>query len=248
MDNISTKTKILLIEDNLNLSENIKEILTIQGYEVADILEEAETALSTIEKSRPDVVLVDIKLKGSKTGIELAEELRQTINIPIIFLTSSSGSDIVNKVKHIRPDGFITKPFTTKSLVTSIELAIETFQAEPNQENVIQPNEKYKSELFIRENGWLKKILINDITWIKAEGTYTQLFVNGKQYTLRNTVKDLMQKLPSEQFSRIHKSYIVNMNKVEAFSSTSIKVDDSEIPIGRHYYQSLLKSINKLSS
>ncbi|WP_192085483.1 LytTR family DNA-binding domain-containing protein [Algoriphagus sp. Y33] len=242
----STKTRILLVEDNLNLSENLKEILSLQGYEILEILEEAETALVIIEEAAPDLVLVDIKLKGNKTGIELAEELRLSMDIPIVFLTSASGSDVVNRVKHIRPEGFISKPFTTNSLVTAIELAIENHKSRST--NIYKPDKDVVSDLFIRENGWLKKIMINDIHWIKAEGTYTHIYVKGKQYTLRNTVKDLMQKLPYDQFSRIHKSFIINMKKIEAFSSTTVKIEDSEIPIGRKYYQALLKNINKLSN
>ena len=125
------KPKVLLVEDNFNLSENIKEILTLNGYEIVEILDQAETALSIIEEKMPDLVLVDIKLKGAKTGIELAEELRQTIDLPIVFLTSASGQEIVKKVNHIRPDGFVTKPFTTNSLITSIELAMERHKVTP---------------------------------------------------------------------------------------------------------------------
>ncbi|MDR7132632.1 DNA-binding LytR/AlgR family response regulator [Algoriphagus sp. 4150] len=242
----STKTKILLVEDNFNLSENLREILGLHGYEIMETLDEAETALLIIEEAAPDIVLVDIQLKGTKTGIELAEELRLRMDIPIVFLTSASGSDVISRVKHVRPDGFITKPFTTNSLITAIELAIENHKS--NSEGSYKQEKNACSDLFIRDNGWLKKIIINDINWIKAEGTYTHIFVNGKQYTLRNTVKDLMQKLPYDQFSRIHKSFIVNMNKIEAFSSTTVKIEDSEIPIGRKYYQTLLKNINKLSN
>ncbi|MCE7053257.1 response regulator [Algoriphagus sp. AGSA1] len=244
MNETSTKSKILLVEDNFNLSENIREILTLQGYEICEILDEAETAMSIIEQSSPDLILVDIKLKGAKTGIDLAEELRRTMDMPIVFLTSASGTEIVKKVKHLRPDGFINKPFTTNSLITTIELAMENYKS-AHKDSDIRKNKV--PDLFIRENGWLKKIIINDINWIKAEGTYTHLFVNEKQYTLRNTVKDLMEKLPERQFFRIHKSFIVNLGKIEAFSSSAVKIANMEIPIGRKYYQDLLKNINKLS-
>lgn len=240
------KPKVLLVEDNFNLSENIKEILTLKGYEIVEILDQAETALSIIEEKLPDLVLVDIKLKGTKTGIELAEDLRQTIDLPIVFLTSAFGQEIVKKVKHIRPDGFITKPFTTNSLITCIELAMERHKV--NLKESADQQKINNTDLFIRENGWLKKIVISEISFIKAEGTYTHIFVKDKHYTLRNTVKDLMRKLPEYQFSRIHKSYIVNMGKIEALSPTAVKIEDIEVPIGRSYYHDLLQKINKLSS
>lgn len=243
------KPKILLVEDNVNLSENVREILTLQGYEVTEILNKAEEACSKIEKHFPDLILLDIQLKGKKNGIDLAEELRQSMNIPIVFLTSSSGKDIVDKVSHIKPDGFITKPFTAESMITSVELALQAFsEANQKSQKITGAGEQFPTEIFIRENGWLKKILIEDIEWIKADGSYTHIFVKSKQYTLRNTVKEVLQKLPPQQFERVHKSYIVNMRKVEALSSTAVKIDETEIPVGRNYYQTLLKTINKLSN
>lgn len=243
------KTKILLVEDNYNLSENVKEMLTIQGYEVSGIIDKAEGARSKIELNFPDLVLMDIQLSGKKTGIDLAEELRESMNLPIIFLTSSAGKNIVKKLEHIKPDGFITKPFTAESMITSIELAIQSFHAYNERSTRIESaDHRAPSEIFIRENGWLKKILIEEIEWIKAEGSYTQIFAKGKQYTLRNTVRDIMSKIPENQFIRIHKSYIINIKKVEALSSTAVKIEDTEIPIGRNFYPKLLKHINKLSN
>ena len=244
-----TKTKILLVEDNQNLSENVKEMLIIQGYEVCGILDKAEEACTKIEAVLPDLILMDIQLKGKKNGIDLAEELRQTIDVPIVFLTSSSGKDIVKKVNHIRPDGFITKPFTSESIITSIELALQTFrQSNEKASKMIGSPDKLDSEIFIRENGWLKKIMVNDIEWIKADGSYTHIYVMGRQYTLRNTVKEVILKLPENQFVRIHKSYIVNMKKVDALSSSAVKIEETEIPVGRNYYHKLLQKINKLSN
>ncbi len=243
------KIRVLLVEDNVSLSENVKELLTINGYEVCNIVDEAEAAFSVIEESSPDVVLVDIKLKGAKTGIDLADELRSTLNIPIIFLTSSSGREVISRVKHLKPDGFVIKPFSTETLITNIELAVQNFKTTTEEQGLVPSiRSGFSQEIFIRENGWLKKIIINDIDWLKAEGTYTHIFVAGKQFTLRNTVKEVMQKLPVNQFARIHKSFIVNLHKVEALSSAAVKIEKNEIPVGRNYYQDLLKNINKLSN
>ncbi|EPR70194.1 LytR/AlgR family response regulator transcription factor [Cyclobacterium qasimii] len=207
MNKPSNKIKILLVEDDYALSENIREMLDLQGYDLVDVLDEAETAFPIIKETLPDLVLVDIILKGNKTGIDLSEEIRLKLDIPIVFLTSASGPEIAKKVKHLHPDGFITKPFTFNALITKIELALETYR---NKSTVPK---RSTSELFIRENGWLKKILIEDINWIKTEGTYIHILVNGKQYTLRSTVKELMKKLPEKQFLRIHKSFIINLKK-----------------------------------
>jgi DNA-binding LytR/AlgR family response regulator len=249
MKETDIKKKVFIVEDNADLSDNVRQILTLKGYEIVYTLPEAESAIGIIEENIPDVILLDIMLKGKKNGISLAEDLRKNIDLPIVFLTASSGPEIIKKIKHIKPEGFVTKPFTPEGLVTAIELAMETFSLNREQANKTPPESKKKdSDLFIRENGWLKRIRIDKIDWIRAEGTYIHIFVSKKQYTLRATVKDLMEKLPSSNFCRIHKSYIVNLKRIDAVNATEVKIDGSGIPIGRNYYPALLKLINKLST
>lgn len=250
MQLIATKPKVLLVEDNNNLSENIGELLKIYGYEMLGTYESAEKLLDNIGELKPDLILVDIKLKGKKTGIELANELRSDLNVPIVFITSASGKDIIEKVRHIKPDGFIVKPFSKETLITTIELAIANFRNSPksDQTTKLVKSGNSNKEIFIRENGWLKKIKISDIHWIKAEGTYSHLFVDGKQYTLRNTAKEILCKLDERNFLRVHKSYIINLEKIEAFNNSIIKIDESEIPIGRNYYKQLINLVNKINN
>ncbi|WP_035464749.1 LytR/AlgR family response regulator transcription factor [Algoriphagus vanfongensis] len=241
--------KILLVEDNTSLSENISDLLKINNYEVTGIFESAEDVQQNIVESRPDLALIDIKLKGEKNGIELAKEIKREFQIPIVFITSASGKEIISKVQHIHPEGFIVKPFTKESLITTIELAIANFKTEkqPDTESSLAAQPAIQEELFIRENGWLKKIRVDEILWIKAEGAYSHIYVNGKQYTLRNTAKEILSKLKEEQFFRVHKSYIVNLNKIDAFNSSLIKINGSEIPIGRSYYKELSYMVNTIN-
>ncbi|MBN7810800.1 response regulator [Algoriphagus sp. H41] len=248
----SLKTKVLLVEDNANLSENISELLKLNGYEVLGIYESAEEAGENMMESSPDLVLIDIKLKGKKTGIELAEELRRDFQLPLVFITSASGKEVISRVKYLEPDGFIVKPFTKESLITTVELAISNYKTKRKKSERTQTSladtKPHMNEIFIRDNGWLKKIKSVDILWIKAEGTYTHLNVGGKQYTLRNTVKEIMGKLDENEFVRVHKSFIVNLEKIEAFNHDIIKIEDSEIPIGRNYYKDLINRVNKINN
>lgn len=240
------KTSIILIEDNERLSENISEILTIQNYLVLGILDNAEDALKEIEEKKPDLALIDIKLKGSKTGIDLASEIRRTMNLPIVFLTSASGKEVIEKVAHLNPDGFITKPFNIKSIVTTIEFAVNNSKAKMklNESNLVPSD---NSDIYIRENGWLIRIEVKDIDWLKADGSYTHLWVNEKAYTLRNTAKEILVHLPESLFFRVNKSDIVNLSKIDAINSKVIKLKNREIPLGRNYYKEIMQIINKIS-
>lgn len=244
------KPRILLVEGNLNLSENIQELLEKNDFEILKAYDSIELDMDFIRENTPDLLLVDINISGKKTGIELANELKRKINKPLVLLSSSSGKDIVSKTRNLMPEGFIVKPFTTKTLITSIELALINFNSTQLEKNKgRKSNLTYDSnEFFIRENGWLKKIRENEIHWIKTEGQYSQLFAEGKQYTLRNTAKEILSCLNENHFQRVHKSYIINLKKIDAINSSIVKIQNSEIPIGRNFYKDLLNSINKVSS
>lgn len=240
--------KIYLIEDNTNLSENILEILEIQGYQVIGSSDNAEEVASKEKLEQVDLFLIDIRLKGKKSGIELAEEIRKNYKSPIVFITSSSGTEIIQKVKHLNPDGYIIKPFTTESLITIVELAIENYKfKQKKDQNFIKTN-LIKDEIYIRENGWLKKLYIKDILWLKADGTYTHITCNDKKFTLRLTVKQFIEKLENPNFIRVHKSYIVNLKKIEAFNSNNIIIKGEEIPIGKTYYKGLISALNTVNN
>lgn len=106
----------------------------------------------------------------------------------------------------------------------------------------------YEEELFVRENGWLKRIIIKDIDWIKLEGVYTHLFSNGKLHTLRSTTKDVLIKLPKSIFIQVHRSYFVNIFKIEALKRYALKIGDDVLPIGKSYYNKLLDHLPHLGT
>lgn len=138
------------------------------------------------------------------------------------------------------------KDTLSKILDNPNQLQIQDFNSsdlnqktEQNENDVINSEE----EIFIRENGWLKKILINNINWIKVEGVYTHLACQERIHTLRNTAKCVFSKLPKGIFYQIHKCYYVNRNKIEAINNTSVKIGENILPIGRSFHKSVMQEI-----
>ena len=114
---MTTKTKILIVEDEMIIAANISLQLTTLGYEVTGIMPRGEDALLHIKDNQPDILLLDINLKGKLDGIETAEAMQKTHNIPIIYLTANVDDTHFNKAKRTHPYGFIAKPF--KKLIFS---------------------------------------------------------------------------------------------------------------------------------
>mgnify|MGYP003473637111 FL=1 len=105
------KYKILIVEDEMIIAANISLQLTTLGYEVTGIIPRGEEALMHFRQNKPDIVLLDIQLKGDLDGIETAKLMQKESEIPIIYLTANADEAHFNKAKSTNPYAFISKPF-----------------------------------------------------------------------------------------------------------------------------------------
>lgn len=105
-----------------------------------------------------------------------------------------------------------------------------------------------KDAIFVRNKGNLVKVKFTDIMWMKGDGNYTTLVTRTSVYSLRNILKEFESILPSEEFIRIHKSYIVRVEEISTINPKELTVGKDIVPVGRTYYQNLLSGINKLGS
>jgi len=120
-----TKIKVLIVEDDAVIASIEKWRLLKLGYELCGSAENGADALSSVEKMKPDIVLMDIALKGEIDGIETAGRIKKEYNIPVIFVSSNTDDATLSRVKAVRPDGFIIKPFDDDDLRIAIELGIK---------------------------------------------------------------------------------------------------------------------------
>ena len=118
------KTRVLVVEDERAVAGAIQKHLEKIGYEVPFVASSGETALKKLEEIRPDLILMDIVLKGNLSGIDTAEKIRTQYNIPIVYLTAYSDSEMIDKAKLTEPYGYILKPFDYSKLSTTIEMAL----------------------------------------------------------------------------------------------------------------------------
>lgn len=245
-----TKSKLFLTTDNLSLSTRILNDFKTQVDKEMKSLTYSKSTFQSLLDYQPNLALIDISFSSFNSGFELAESIRKNLNIALVFLTSDSGKTVIDRIKHFKPDGLVVVPFTKECLITTVELAISNFYSDYSALNQQEVEEDHPTngELFIRDHGWLKKIKAADILWIKTEGTYLHIFVKGKQYTLRKTAKKLFEELDKTQFIRVHKSFIINLKKIDAFNSSQVKIEGIEIPVGRNYYKDLIQMVNKGNS
>lgn len=105
-----------------------------------------------------------------------------------------------------------------------------------------------KDALFVRDKGCLRRVKFKNILWLKGDGNYTTLVTREKVYSLRNILKEFEAILPEDEFVRIHKSYLVRLDRIATISPKEVTIDGEKVPVGRTYYQKLIHGINKLGA
>jgi DNA-binding LytR/AlgR family response regulator len=237
--------KILVVEDELIIAEDICNMLNKMGYAVTGNAMDADEATEILNKEIPDLVLLDINLGGKKDGITLAAEINTKYQVPFIFITSYTDTSTIERAKKVNPANFLVKPFKPEQLHTAIEIALFNIAGrhkhtatEPNEEDLI-----IKDALFIKDKYSYSKINLADILWIKAEGNYLELHLAGKKELIRSTLSSFLDRLNRENFFRTHKSYAVNLRHLTRLEPAKIYIGNTEIPVTKSYADELIKRL-----
>lgn len=245
--------RILIVEDDINIAENIEEILQLLGYVNIDLANSANQAIKIVKKYRPDIIFMDIKLKGDKDGIELGEILKQMVDAPLVYVTSYSDPTIIERAKRVNPAGFIVKPFNTNDIHAIVEIVLYNRRSKPTSETTlskIKVESPYLVEdaVFIKADNAFERVPYPDIYYVEANGNMVTIFTKHRNFTIRKSMKDMEEKLPSNLFLRVQKSYIVQLSQIENFNTKEINLQmGAVLQVGRQYYNSFLAKLNTIT-
>lgn len=243
--------KILIVEDEMIIGAKISMQLVALGYEVSGILPRGEDAVVHAQENKPDIVLLDINLKGKIDGIETATQLQLKGDMPIIYLTANSDEVTFNRAKATKPYAFIAKPFKQLDLQRAIELAISRMAENENGTVAAtaideEPTFILSDRIFVRLKEKMTKIMLADIQYIEADRNYSRIFSSDKEYILTVTLKAIEEKLSAKLFLRLHRSFIVNIAHVDEVTEEHVMIGEKKIPIGSGMKEMLLKNMRTL--
>ena len=244
--------KILIVEDNVIIADDMQSMLEEIGYEIVDNVIVYEQAVEVLKTKEVDLVLIDIILASDKTGIDLGKHIRDNFNIPFIFVTSNSDRATVENAKSVKPNGYLVKPFEQQDLYTSIEIALSNFDfanrpsaTEPGStEAKATPGSVLNDSIFVKKQHLYYRIPFGDIQFIKADNVYLEVNTVDKKFLVRSPLKDYLQKLPRNKFYRAHKSYIVNVDHIDAINSKDIMINNTLIPISKDFKEFIISAMN----
>ncbi len=239
--------KILVVEDEIVTADHLCDILNKLGYTALEPALNYTEAVQRMQEEMPDFAILDIHLGGQKSGLDVAQYIRENSQFPFVFLTANGDSQTIEKAKLCKPDGFLTKPFKNEDVQAAIEIAMDKhFDSKPVSEG---QNVNYLADsLFVREKNLYVKIRFKDISWLEADGNYTIIHTTQKRYTVRNGLKQVEKNLPEDEFIRVHRSHVVRMDAISAINAVELHVGDFQVPISRNVQSMLLSKLNLLKS
>jgi PAS domain S-box-containing protein len=374
-----SNTRILVVEDESIVAKDIQNTLIKLGYEVPATASSAASAYEKLEMIKPDLVFLDIKLKGEEDGIHIAEHIKEKYNIPVIFLTSYVDQTTLDRAKVTEPYGYIVKPFNESDLKTTVEMALFKFgrdrevrdreqrlvnalakvdesiiiidvdgrisylnekaenllgygsnsalgidifqlinietegsvgikkdqlmesmksnkpieieecfliikrdnssvalafsaspvhdekdqylgaalvlgekgkEKAPQNEEAVQAvfldNQVIQNSFFVKKGSMLVKVYLDNIQWIQAMDNYVIIQTTVDQFVIHSTMKDIESKLPTARFLRVHRSYIIPIEKINVLDENTVLIGDKTIPIGKSYKENFMARLNFL--
>ena len=374
------KTRILVVEDESIVAKDIQKTLEKLGYEVPATASSAASAYEKLEQIEPDLVFLDIKLKGEEDGIHIAGHIKEKYNIPVIFLTSYVDQETLDRAKVTEPYGYIVKPFNESDLKTTVEMALFKFSRDREvraseqrlanalgkveeaiivtdtegritylnekagnllgygvasaigldvfqlmaiemeggnglrkeqlydamkKDEVIEleecfvivkrdnssvgssfsassvhdeknqylgaalvigekqagaerpvanaemqmtflDNQVIQNSFFVKKGSMLVKVYLDNIQWIQAMDNYVIIQTTADQFVIHSTMKDIENKLPTSRFLRVHRSYIIPIEKINVLDENTVLIGDKTIPIGKSYKEAFMARLNFL--
>ncbi len=233
------KHRILIAEDVYNVSVDIRHLLEGMGYTVLKFAGTPEAVLKAVEEEQPDLILMDTHLNGELTGIETATMVFDLYKIPVLFLVSEVPGEFIREMIAAEAFGVVIKPFRPETLRLSVELALNKHKG-PGK-----PVQPYGDALFVRTDYRHQRIDLSQILYVEAMKDYVVIHLQNGTVTTHTTIKGIEDLLPESDFVRIHRSYIVRIDKIHSVRYPDLVVEGKMkvLPVGGFYKKHLFSRI-----
>ena len=228
--------KCLIIEDNKVAQTALKHLVgSLDFLELAGICDNVVAATNILSKEKVDLLLLDIELPKT-SGLEFLRSMKEH---PLVILVTSRPEYAVDAFDYNVVD-FLLKPVKEERFLRAIHRARDLFD---NQSRI---EETAKDYFFIREKGSSVKLVIADILFIQALGDYVTIHTATKKHTIHYSISEIAKKLPESQFMRVHRSYIVALDKIDSVEDGTAFVYQQPVPVGDTQRNELMRRLNQL--
>ena len=236
------KTKCLILDDEPYARNLLRDhIEKIGGFEIVAECGDAIEAMNLLRTHPVDLIFSDIQMP-ELTGIEFIK----TLNNPPKFILTTAFRDYALEGYELDVLDYLVKPITFARLLKAVNKYYKYIgQPIKEMEEETQPVQTIDDFIYVRENKRYVKVNYKEILYFEGLGEYIQIFTHSKKIVTKQGLNDLEKKLPSSGFLRIHKSHIVNITKIEAFTAQTIELPGKKLTIGRSYKEQVSEVLKR---
>lgn len=237
--------KCLVVDDEPLAREVIlSHISKIDGLELVAECDNALKAFDILKKESVDLIFLDIQMP-KLTGIEFLKVLNPKAQI--IFTTAYR--EYALESYELNVADYLLKPISFQRFLKAVNKVLDVQHEEVSTTQ--EPQDGLRSDephIFLKADRKMVKVYLKDILYIESLKDYVRIKLPGKEVISLQKISFLEEKLPEDCFIRIHRSFIVPINKIEAFSNSSVEIGGADIPIGRNYKDAVLEQLNSSKS
>ncbi|MGD1960644.1 MAG: LytR/AlgR family response regulator transcription factor [Fulvivirga sp.] len=235
------KIKCLIVDDEPLAVEIIESYLArLDDMEVIAKCNNALRAFEILQKERIDLLFLDIQMP-KLTGIDFLKTLKSP---PKVILTTAYREYALEGYELDVLD-YLLKPISFERFFKAVSKVYKKGFSDDSV-GITKDSNGNEPYIYLKADKKMVKVLLNDIRYIESLKDYVRLKTSGRDVITHQTISYFEEKLPEDQFIRIHRSFIVPVNKIESFSASAIEVPGKELPIGRMYKNQVLAVLNEL--
>jgi DNA-binding LytR/AlgR family response regulator len=227
------KLKCLIVEDDVLSSKALEHLcLGHEHLDLSGICEDAESALNHLRRQSVDLIILDVEMPGLN-GIEF---LKQLAHLPQVIMVTGKKEYAYEAFEYQVTD-FLAKPVNPLRFRQAIDRAVQFHTRLFNYH-------KHPNDVFIRSEGRLLRLPLNDILYFENVSDYVRIKTTGQTYLIHSTLKNIEAKLNDPRFLKVHRSFIVNLEKIKDIEENNLVIGQTIIPISRAHKPVLLSRIN----
>jgi DNA-binding LytR/AlgR family response regulator len=237
--------KVLILEDQLPEASYLRDKLISMGYLVPAVATSLSEGLEYFSMYQPDISLVDIYLDGKPDGIvygmKMSEEGQP--KKPFLFLTGSQDISTFSLAKSTMPYHYLIKPFNESEIQYAIELALERYRTEVSAVSSGYMRQPTCNSVFVKRGNTLVSILYDEIKYIEVDGKYSKLICYNQKFIVQQSLGELHNSLPTDQFLRVHRRYVINLKEITRIDTQTHEIffkDGNTLFFSRRYLEEFL--------
>lgn len=230
--------KAVIVDDNKIARATMKQLASqVNDIELVAECGDAMEAYNVLQQQAADLVFLDIEMPGM-SGLQLTRNLAGKKPV-IIFITSKK--DYAAEAFELNVADYIVKPITPLRFIQAVDKARDILNSRHEE---VKVNDR--EFIFIRDSNIVRRLELDEILYAEAMGDYVKLYTEQKFYAIHNTLKQVEERLPAAKFTRVHRSYIVSLAKIDTIQDGALIINGKPVPVADAYRAALNKNMNVL--